>query len=100
NLSSEEQLAFHTMRTGLNDEFEINLFNHVALHKEAIDHLDDHAEESSQKRNQLSGLGYHLNLVLLARRALYVQSNQKLDGLSVTCGEQPMAEYVNLDFGK
>jgi len=84
------------MRKGLSDDLALNLSNHVELHKLAIEHLDGHTEETSQKRNQRAGLGYHLNLVLLARRALYLDIGNKFDSKKLACEQQPLTGYIDV----
>jgi hypothetical protein len=75
-LSAAEQSAYRKMTIGISKDTDINLTNYVSLHKQAIETLREHTESTSTKRNKLSGLEYPLNLVILARRALYAQVQQ------------------------
>jgi hypothetical protein len=92
--SAAEQLAYNRMSYGLANNTEINLTNHVALHKKAIETLKDHTEKTSEERNSLSKLAYPLNLVMLARRALYAANNREIPPMVESCLSDSTINYL------
>jgi len=93
-LSRAEQLAYEKLSDGLPSDVEINLRNYVSLHKQAIEKLKDHTEGKSVDRNLLSELEYPLNLVILARRALYASFGEELDPVVEACANDSMTNYL------
>jgi hypothetical protein len=89
-----EQLAYKKMSYGLANDTEINLTNHVALHNKAIETLKNHTEKTSEERNSLSRLAYPLNLVMLARRALYATNNGKAAPMVESCSRDSTINYL------
>ncbi len=93
-LTMEAQQALKYMSRGLKRELQLNLHNYVKLHKEAIKQLEDHTEASSEQRNKLSNLPYHLNLVMLARRALYLKQGNGFSHDLISCSKQALGKYL------
>ena len=93
-LSSAEQLAYKRLSYSLASDIKINLTNYVALHKQAVEKLKDHTEETSVDRNRLGGLEYPLNLVILARRALYAVTNKDLEPMVEACSNDSVVNYL------
>jgi hypothetical protein len=94
SLSNAEQLAYKKMSADLSDDIRIDLTNHVILHKQAMEKLKDHTENTSIERNRLSGLEYPLNLVMLARRALYKENNKKVGTKAQFCTSDSVTNYL------
>jgi hypothetical protein len=92
SLSDAEQSAYKKMSLGLATDTDINLTNYVSLHKQAIEKLKEHTESTSTERNKLSGLKYPLNLVILARRALYAQKHEQ--HALESCSTDTFANYL------
>ena len=93
-LSAAEQLAYKKLSYGLASDTEINLTNHVVLHQQAIEQLKDHTEKTSNERNLLSKLKYPLNLVMLARRALYAANDGELAPMVEACSRDSIINYL------
>jgi hypothetical protein len=92
--SAAEQVTYKKMSYGLANNTEINLTNHVALHKKAIETLKDHTEKTSEERNTLSKLAYPLNLVMLARRALYAVNKRETLPMIESCLSDSAINYL------
>lgn len=96
-LSTEEQAALKVMSTGLTPKTEIELKGYVKQHQAAIAALQGKTELSSAKRNALIDLAYPLNLVILARRALYSSLNTSIDEQLQSCEHQPIEAFIRAD---
>ena len=94
SLSNAEQLAYKKMSIGLADDINIDLTNHVILHKQAMEKLKGHTENTSVERNRLSGLEYPLNLVMLARRALYKENTKNVGTKDQFCASDSVTNYL------
>lgn len=93
-LSPQEQYALNNMADGLSGETKIDLTDHVAQHKSAIKALEGKTELSSVKRNKVTALNYPLNLVILARRALYKELNMSLSNDLSNCENRDILDFV------
>ena len=93
-LPAAERAAFESLSAGLADDITIGLTDHVTLNQQALDALDGATETSSESRNANAGLPYPLNLVGLARRAVYVGRGNALDADALACGEQAIDDYL------
>ena len=82
------------MSIGLADDINIDLTNHVILHKQAMEKLKGHTENTSVERNRLSGLEYPLNLVMLARRALYKENTKNVGTKDQFCASDSVTNYL------
>ncbi len=93
-LSMEAQQALNHMSRGLKIDLQLNLHNYIKLHKQAIKQLEKYTEASSTQRNKLSNLPYHLNLVMLARRALYLEQGNEFSHELIACSKQALEKYL------
>ncbi len=93
-LSPEENYAVHKMANDLPDDTQINLTDYVSMHKAAIEALKGKTELPSVERNEITALKYPLNLVMLARRALYKKMNGSIPEDLEACESRGITEFV------
>lgn len=93
-LSTDENYALRTLAADLSDNTIIDLKDHVARHKSAIDLLKGKTELSSTQRNEITALDYPLNLVMLVRRAIFAEQEVPFSKSLETCENGSIAGFI------